>query len=477
MRALGQIFLIPARRGFLALFGRDNSLVAARKLLEPDIVLSNLSQKTIYLILRVGNLGRIIERLFSDLIRERSKSYWERAPVQAEGLHRSLDRIFDMPQVEIEDNQPVRVNVLVPAFSIESISAGFFGVFNFSLFLERIGFRVRLVLFDTFPYFEDSFRQNLKGYPDFHDLFDRCEVAYIGDRTKPLTISAFDSVVATVWYSAYFARKISDLTRRPFLYLIQDYEAAFYPNSSSQVLARQTYDFDYHGLVSTRPLHDFFLDNVPGFAEKRTIWFNNAAAVNNKRLGERANSSRKTFVFYSRPAVNRNMFELSALAVIEAISRGVFSPLDNWEFLGMGLGDVEIDAGSGVRIKQVRRMSLAEYRGFLPRIDVALSLMASPHPSIVPFDIAGSGGMVVTNSFEAKTPAYFAEISDRIICTEANLEALVEGLNVAVNRADELASSGGAVSPINYPTRWEDVWTEGHEFFVEQALASSGNER
>ena len=44
-------------------------------------------------------------------------------------LHLRLNRVFDMPEVVVAPHRPATVNVLVPGFSVDTVSAGFFGVF------------------------------------------------------------------------------------------------------------------------------------------------------------------------------------------------------------------------------------------------------------------------------------------------------------------------------------------------------------
>ena len=76
-------------------------------------------------------------------------------------------------------------------------------------------------------------------------------------------------------------------------------------------------------------------------------------------------------------------------------------------FYGIGLGEAIIKLDDHNEMKQLPRMSLAEYQNLISSFDVGLCLMASPHPSLLPFDLAGSGAIVVTNSFEVKNQSYF----------------------------------------------------------------------
>ena len=52
-------------------------------------------------------------------------------------LNLLTNRIYDMPDVVVKNNAPKRINILVPAFDFNTMSAGFFGVFQISLFIKR----------------------------------------------------------------------------------------------------------------------------------------------------------------------------------------------------------------------------------------------------------------------------------------------------------------------------------------------------
>lgn len=381
-------------------------------------------------------------------------------------LNLMTNRIFDMPDVSVDVEAPIRVNVLIPGFSIESISAGFFGVFNVAKFAAKCGFRVRLVLFDNFYYDEGAFRSRLAEFPSFATLFDEVEVEYIGERKLPLVVSPFDGVIATVWYSAFFAEKIQKLVKsKPFLYLIQDYETAFYPFSSLNTFSDETYRMNYNALVSTSPLLSY-MKRFKGFSEgKRLESFNNACSsvLPEWHIFKQSKENRKRkFVFYSRPTVNRNMFELAALSIIRAVDEGVFGDVNEWEFYGMGLGDVEIRLGEELSITQLPRMSLKEYEENIYTFDLCLSLMASPHPSIVPFDLVSAGALVVTNAFETKDADYFENISEGIFVAHPSIQGIVSSMKDAICLVDNLEERYRLAQDVRYPNTWDDVWKEEH---------------
>lgn len=431
--------------------------------------ISGVRQKTVYILLKVGGKFKVTDRI----MKYRYKALSTINGLQVYDKHTLnilTNRIFDMPEVVVDSEALVRVNVLIPAFSIESISAGFFGVFNVALFAASCGFKVRLVLFDNFYYDEDIFRGSLSKFPSFSDLFDRVEVEYIGDRKTPLIVSPFDGTVATVWYSAYFAQKIQRATvnTRPFLYLIQDYESAFYPFSSLNALSDDTYRMSYNGLVSTKPLKDY-ITAFDSFSKGKFIHFNNACSSilpDLETFKVNKLNKKKRFVFYSRPAVNRNMFELAALSIITAFERGVFGNGSEWDFYGMGLGDVEVKVTENISIIQLPRMSLKEYEEQMYTFDLCLSLMASPHPSIVPFDLSSAGALVVTNTFEVKNEEYFKDISDLILVANPNVDSIVDKLRVAIGQVSDLEGRYQRACNVNYPKTWENVWDEHHKEFL-----------
>jgi hypothetical protein len=58
--------------------------------------------------------------------------------------------------------------------------------------------------------------------------------------------------------------------------------------------------------------------------------------------------------------------------------------------------------------------------------------MYTPHPSLVPIEMAAAGMLTVTNTFENKTPQALSAISRNLIAVEPTVESLVGGLREAV---------------------------------------------
>lgn len=394
-----------------------------------------------------------------------------------EYLSLSMNRIYDMPEIEIDEERPETVNVLVPAFDFSSISAGFFGVFQAALFIKRQGFNVRLVMFDNFYFNYQEARKKFENYPGLETLFDELEVEYIGERKAPLKVSANDTSLATVWYSAYFAQKIQKICDgRPFLYLIQDYETNFYAGSTNSILAEQTYKMNYHAMFSTKTLQDHFINHNIGGIKARNldyIYYDNCCSSSLPTFtsfqNNYKNAHRRKLVFYSRPVVNRNMYELGALVIIEAIKRGILSE-EEWDFYGIGLGSASLKLTDDRYLYQMPRMNLKDYMDSISGYDIGVTLMASPHPSLLPFDLAGSGCVVVTNNCFNKDQSYFDNISGNIISREPDLNDLLDGIAEAVKRVPDLKTRYANAVNMNFPKTWEETWTDEHQLWVKDKL-------
>lgn len=386
-------------------------------------------------------------------------------------LHRMTNRIDECFDIAIDETRIPTINVLVPAFDFGSMSAGFFGVFQVALYIKKIGHNVRLVLYDEFSFKPEDARKKLMNYPGMERLLDDLEYVYIGDRKAPLRVSPSDSCVATVWYSAYFAREIMDRCGGGrFLYLVQDYESVFQACGSLFAFSDASYNFDCAALFSSESLQEFFVSRKIGkFYQdvKSYRYFNNACS---SKLPDRSTflkrrSGKKRLVFYCRPPVPRNMFELGALALCRAVERGIFDT-NEWEFIGMGLGQAEIVLGRGATMTQMPRMNLKEYLDTVATFDIALCLMASPHPSLMPFDLGGAGAVVVTNSFATKDQSYFDRLIPGIVTCNPDIASVVGSLAKAVQLADELEMRYDNAYAMVFPRSWDETFDKTHEVFL-----------
>jgi hypothetical protein len=146
------------------------------------------------------------------------------------------------------------------------------------------------------------------------------------------------------------------------------------------------------------------------------------------------------------------MFELGALALARAVSEGMFA---GWELHGIGTvgREREIPLGGGISLSLLARADQRTYARLLRDHDVGLALMYTPHPSLVPIEMAAAGMLTVTNSFENKTAEAMRAISANLITAEPRVETLASALGEAAAGADDLTRRIRG-SHVNWSSDW-----------------------
>jgi len=229
--------------------------------------------------------------------------------------------------------------------------------------------------------------------------------------------------------------------------LIQEYEPFTFPMGTFAALADQSYGFPHYALFSTELLRDYFRLTATGvFArsgqagDRDSISFQNGiTSVGRLTVGDIANRTPKKLLFYSRPEdhASRNMFEMAVLALSRAIESGHFE--GEWEFHGIGTIEraSDIRLADGVKMQVMPRQAQNAYREVLRAHDVGLSLMYTPHPSLVPIEMASAGMLVVTNSYANKTGEALRAISPNIIPVTPTIEDVRLGLKEAAANVED----------------------------------------
>ncbi len=374
------------------------------------------------------------------------------------------DKIAPLP-LAVSESAPVRINVLVPTIDLDHLFGGYIGKFNLALRLARRGARVRIVTVDPVPALPTDWCRRVEGYAGLDGLFDEVEVEF-GRESAGIEVSREDRFVASTWWTALIAdAACKQLGTSPFLYLIQEYEPFTFPMGSYAALAEGSYRTDHRALFSTELLRDYFRQQRLGvFAtstdegDSRSVSFQNAiTAVEPESAKVLAERRPRKLLFYARPEPHaaRNLYELGVLALIEAARRGTFA--GDWELDGVGSIDRarQVDLGSGKRLQLRPRAAQQSYAETLRGYDVGLSLMHTPHPSLVPLEMCSAGLVTVTSTFAGKTPARLAELSSNLIAAEPTVDALASALQTAVERAEQVEErvAGAAVA-------WSRTWDE-----------------
>jgi hypothetical protein len=287
---------------------------------------------------------------------------------------------------------------------------------------------VRIVTVDPVGPLPGDWRTQIESYRGLGGVFEHVEVAF-GRETPGLEVSREDAFVASTWWTAHIANRALDGGR--FLYLIQEYEPFTFPMGSWAALAGESYTFPHHALFSSELLRDYFRRHrlgVFGGAGGESAAFENAITPVTP-AGDLAGRRPRRLLFYARPEAHaaRNMYELGVLALGRALERGAFM---GWELHGIGTvrSGRRIDLGGGTHLNLLPRAAQADYASVLRAHDVGLALMYTPHPSLVPIEMASAGMLTVTNAFENKTAAAMAAISPNIAAAEPGIDSIAAAL-------------------------------------------------
>jgi hypothetical protein len=229
-------------------------------------------------------------------------------------------------------------------------------------------------------------------------------------------------------------------------------------------LAEQTYSFPHHALFSTEFLREFFRARGLGvFAEgeaagaERSTFFRNAITpVQPPSAATMAARERRRLLFYARLETYspRNLFDLGVLALSDLIADGTID--ERWDLYGIGSvgGPARFDLGGRRELTVLPRQDEGSYAEFLRKHDLGLSLMLSPHPSLVPIEMASAGMVTVTNSYANKTAEALTSISPNLHAGEPTREGLREALREAFAAVDDVdARVAGA--RVDWPTDWD----------------------
>ncbi len=388
-----------------------------------------------------------------------------RAGAIGAGPARVVAQKIEPLELELREDASRRVNLLIPTVDLEHLFAGYIAKFNLARRLAERGAKVRIVTVDPTPSLPRSWRRQLESYEGLGGLTDRVEVLF-GRESAGIEVSGSDAFIATTWWTAHIARRaLEQLGGRRFLYLIQEYEPFTFPMGTYAALARASYDGPHYALFSTELLRDYFRAHRVGVyaggvaaGDLESAVFENAITnVEPPPRSELAARTTRRLLFYARPEPHaaRNMFELAILALSKALQDGAFQR--GWQLRGIGTAQSRrsLALGEGAELDLLPRVGQDQYAAMLREHDVGLALMYTPHPSLVPIEMASAGMLTVTNSFENKTPPRMAAISPNLITAEPTIDSVAGALALASRQVTDIDRR-----LVGSEVRWSREWDQ-----------------
>lgn len=387
-----------------------------------------------------------------------------------EGTAGEIERKVAPLRWRVADDAPRRVNLLIPSIDLDHFFGGYIAKFNLARRLAQRGLRVRIVTVDPVGPLPADWRRRIESYAGLEGLGDAVEVAF-GRESGGLECSRGDGFIATTWWTALIAAAaLHEVDATRFVYLIQEYEPFTFAMGTYAALAAASYDSPHFAVFSSELLRGYFRAHAIGVyaagtepGDRDSVAFQNAITrlppVTAEELARRGT---RRLLFYARPEAHaaRNMFELGVLALARATGDGTFA--GGWELNGVGAvrgGGGRIALGTGAAVRLLPRRDQVGYAELLRGHDVGLALMYTPHPSLVPLEMASAGMVTVTNSFENKTAKAMAAISSNLITVAPTVDGVAAGLRAAAAQvADADARAAGAA--VDWSTSWADSFPD-----------------
>lgn len=389
------------------------------------------------------------------------------APVLHHRIHELAARMRSIPVQLIEDRHDV-IWFLLPTINPDLTFGGYKAAFELLLALDANGHRTGIICTQD-PSADKTYFLWHKIPPALRALMKKIPVVNRAT-IQALQISPDDSFIAYSIWDLPMANMMAQETRKPKLFLfVQEYEPIFYDNGGMRVIAEETYNIPHYPIINSAFLVKYFAAHKIGVfgAKHSPVAFRDYAVFEHRinllpaqTLSSMRQRKVKTLFAYARPEGHaaRNLFEVLVLGLRAACKEKLFG--DEWRFIGIGaLAEHEpIPLGAGHELILLSKQSEEDYRKTVSAIDIGISLMYAPHPSVVPFEFATTGAIVVTNNFENRTDDDLTAFSKNIVPCDPSVTGLRDALRRAVSKVDDYKERSANRYHPAY-TEWDQIFT------------------
>ena len=264
--------------------------------------------------------------------------------------------------------------------------------------------------------------------------------------SQPIAVRRNDVFIAYNWWTALnlvpviaWQQETFGGERKPLIYLIQEYEPGFYAFSSTHLFARAAFDLKGRvwGLFNSSQLHAYFLGQGHAF-EREYVFEPRLTAALRPFLDAGPVAKEKRILVYGRPTIPRNCFP--------AIVRGLrcwterYPQFAGWQVASAGMRHRPMPIGGGRDMRSLGKLSLEDYAQRLRTTAIGVSLMASPHPSYPPLEMAHFGVRTLTNRYSCKN---MSEAHDNIVTLpDIAPSTIADALALACTRFEAAPQSG-----------------------------------
>jgi len=353
-------------------------------------------------------------------------------------------------KITFGNNATPRIWVMLPTINPDITFGGYRSVLELIRRLHELGYAITIICTEDGQANKAYFLWR-ESSENFRKILHEIDVIGSAD-ARAITIGGSDTIVVySLWdlYAADHIRKRVPSVR--IVLLAQEFEPIFYENSTARAIIEEAYRIPHYPLINSNFLRRYFESHRIG------VFGGNTAAIRDRdysifehrinKLNEQTesqikNRNERVLITYARPENHaaRNMFELLILALRQVCSEGLFGP--EWRFIGLGaLTEIEpVPIGGAHKLMMYPKMNEQEYIRYISAMDIGVSLMYAPHPSVMPFEFATTGALVVTNSYENRSAEELSAISGNIIAGRPTIEGIAGALREAISCVSDAKS-------------------------------------
>jgi glycosyltransferase involved in cell wall biosynthesis len=258
-------------------------------------------------------------------------------------------------------------------------------------------------------------------------------------RHRTAEFNVNDRFIAGFWEPAedfINFRELAHFSNEKFVYIIQDYEPSMlYRWGSEYIRSKQTLeDGNYYPIYNNSEFVCGYLKNIGiinGWSDNQ-ILRGEPCDTHPLPVSEMDGEHIKV-VFYSRPTVDKNIYDIKIKALtlfISYIKDNFPEKYKSMEIVGIGESAPDVVHEEFV-IKNLGKVDYSDYPKFLNKFNIGLSCIISPAFAYPCLEFPRAGLVTVVNRFENRD---LEKYSCNIISCENSAKAIFEGLLAAIER-------------------------------------------
>jgi O-antigen biosynthesis protein len=425
-------------------------------------IIAHLSNKSIQIIKTEGFVifcHKFLRKIYRRFVRVYIKN---RLVTVKEMLNERFSSLQPIPYIKVERDS-YRFNIVTDSIKKPSLFGGVAtSLILATLFSNKYKIPLRIIVRTTEnnPLDFEEFLKLMKiNKPEKVEYFSDYDGS--GKYNYKLEVSDKDIFLSTSWWTSEAVKKIN--LRKKFFYILQEVETFFYPNGDDQYLCNNIlHDQNINYILNSKFLFDYYLENKFNNVVHNGIYFEPAFEKHLYSSGKDSFEKKQKFTlfFYARPNNPRNLFYTGLKIIDKAVSSGLINH-DEWDIYFGGSDLPPLEFSDGTKPIVLGKMRWEEYCEFLKTVDLGFCLMFTPHPSYPPFDIAASGGIVLTNKYANKKTI---QSSKNIICRNLDDDSMLKGFEDAIKLAKNSQARKKNYQENNIEQSWDHSLKDVIEF-------------